>query len=163
MLVYNSFFLAAIEHAEFWEIFASKWFWCGLGGWIVASLIKMVIAAWRTHEFDFVYLVSTGGMPSSHSATVAGIAFGIGYTEGFDTPIATLAVAFAVITMLDAATVRRAAGEHAKVLNAIVRDIKELKFKPKERFRELLGHTRKEVLWGMVTGILWATLLCSIV
>ena len=163
MLVYNSFFLAAIEHAEFWEIFASKWFWCGLGGWIVASLIKMVIAAWRTHEFDFVYLVSTGGMPSSHSATVAGIAFGIGYTEGFGTPIATLAVAFAVITMLDAATVRRAAGEHAKVLNAIVRDIKELKFKPKERFRELLGHTRKEVVWGMVTGILWATLICSIV
>ena len=69
---------AAIEHWEFWDIFASKWFWCGLGGWIVASLIKMVIAAFKTHEFDFVYLVSTGGMPSSHSATVAGIAFGIG-------------------------------------------------------------------------------------
>lgn len=105
---------------------------------------------------------STGGMPSSHSATVAGIAFGIGYTEGFDTPLATLAVAFAVITMLDAATVRRAAGEHAKVLNAIVHDIKELKFKPKERFRELLGHTRKEVLWGMVVGIAWATLVCHL-
>lgn len=153
---------AAITHWEFWEIFSSKWFWCGLGGWIVASLIKMVIAAFKTREFDFVYLVSTGGMPSSHSATVAGIAFGIGYTEGFDTPIATLAVAFAVITMLDAATVRRAAGEHAKVLNAIVRDIKELKFKPKERFRELLGHTRKEVLWGMAVGIVWATLVCHL-
>ena len=153
---------AAITHWEFWEIFTCKWFWCGLGGWIVASFIKMLIAAWKTHEFDFVYLVSTGGMPSSHSATVAGIAFGIGFTEGFGTPVATLAVAFAVITMLDAATVRHAAGEHAKVLNAIVRDIKELKFKPKERFRELLGHTRKEVLWGMVTDILWAILVCSI-
>ena len=61
-----------------------------------------------------------------------------------------------------AAGVRRAAGEHAKVLNAIVRDIKELKFKPKERFRELLGHTRTEVIWGMVTGILWATLVCAV-
>ena len=123
---------AAIQHWEFWELFTCKWFWCGLGGWIVASLIKMLIAAWKTHEFDFVYLVSTGGMPSSHSATVAGIAFGVGYTEGFGTPLATIAVAFAVITMLDAATVRHAAGEHAKVLNAIVRDIKELKFKPEE-------------------------------
>ena len=48
------------------------------------------------------------------------------------------------------------------MLNAIVRDIKELKFKPKERFRELLGHTRTEVIWGMVTGILWATLVCAV-
>ena len=153
---------AAIHHWDFWAIFSSRWFWCGLGAWVAASVVKMAIAAWKTHKFDFVYLVSTGGMPSSHTATVVGIAFGIGYTEGFGTPIATLAVAFAVITMLDAATVRRAAGEHAKVLNAIVRDIRELKFKPKERLRELLGHTRTEVLWGMVTGILWATLVCSL-
>ena len=151
--------LAIIRHIDIWQILLCQWFWCGLGGWIVASLIKMGIAAWKTHEFDFVYLVSTGGMPSSHSATVTGIFFGIGYTEGFGTPLAVLSCAFAVITMLDAAGVRHAAGEHAKVLNAIVRDIKELKFKPKERFRELLGHTRQEVVWGMVTGFVWATAL----
>lgn len=149
-----------IEHFEVWELLTTKWFWCGCGGWIVASFIKMLIAAWKTHEFDFVYLVSTGGMPSSHSATVSGLAFGIGYTEGFGTPIATLAFAFAIITMFDAATVRYAAGEHAKVLNAIVRDIKELKLKPAQRFKELLGHTRTEVLWGMVIGIAWATFIC---
>ena len=150
-----------IEHFEVWELLTTKWFWCGCGGWIVASFIKMLIAAWKTHEFDFVYLVSTGGMPSSHSATVSGLAFGIGYTEGFGTPIATLAFAFAIITMFDAATVRYAAGEHAKVLNAIVRDIKELKLKPAQRFKELLGHTRTEVLWGMVIGIAWATFICQ--
>ena len=154
--------LSAIQHCEFWELFTCKWFWCGLGGWLTASIIKMVIAAIKTHEFDFVYLVSTGGMPSSHSATVSGLAFGIGYTQGFGTPLATLAFAFAIITMFDAATVRRAAGEHAKVLNAIVRDLKELKFKPAARFKELLGHTRKEVLWGMVTGVVWASLVCMI-
>jgi len=154
--------IATIEHWDLWRIFACSWFWCGLGGWIVASLIKMVIAAWKTHEFDFVYLVSTGGMPSSHSATVTGVFFGIGYTEGFGSPLAVLACAFAIITMFDAATVRRAAGEHAKVLNAIVRDIKDLHFKPKERFKELLGHTRSEVLWGMVTGAVWATVLSAV-
>lgn len=153
---------AAIAHWEFWELFSCPWFWCGIGGWITASLIKMIIAAMKTHEFDFVYLVSTGGMPSSHSSAVSALAFGIGYTEGFGTPIAVVAVAYAIITMFDAATVRYAAGEHAKVLNAIVRDIKELKFKPVERFKELLGHTRTEVLWGMATGIAWATFLCWI-
>ena len=152
--------LATIAHFEVWELFLSPVFWSGLGGWIVASLVKMFIAAWKTHEFDFVYLVSTGGMPSSHSATVVGVFFAIGYTEGFGSPLAILSCAFAIVTMFDAATVRRAAGEHAKVLNAIVRDIKELRFRPKERFKELLGHTRKEVLWGMVTGALWATAVC---
>lgn len=154
--------LASIQHIQFWELFKTQWFWCGCGGWIVASFIKMVIAAWKTHEFDFVYLVSTGGMPSSHSATVTGLAFGIGYTEGFGTPLATLAFAFAIITMFDAATVRQAAGEHAKVLNAIVRDIKELRFKPAQRFKELLGHTQSEVIWGMIVGIAWATLVCAL-
>ena len=91
---------------------------------------------------------------------MSALAFGIGYTEGFGTPITTLAFAFAVITMLDATTVRYAAGEHAKVLNAIIRDIKELKLKPAQRFKELLGHTRTEVLWGMAIGIAWATLIC---
>ena len=152
--------LAAIRHWDFWAMFACPWFWCGLGGWIVASIIKMFIAYLKTGEFDFVYLVSTGGMPSSHSATVAGLAFGIGFTEGFGTPLATLAAAFAVITMFDAATVRHAAGEQAKIINAIVRDIKALNFKPHGRLKELLGHTRKEVLWGMVTGIAWAMLVC---
>ncbi len=154
--------LAAIEHYAAWEMFSSRIFWCGLGGWIVASLVKMAIAAWKTRQIDFTYLVATGGMPSSHSATVSGLAFGIGYTYGFDSPLCVLATAFAIVTMFDAATVRRAAGEHAKVLNAIVRDLKDLRFKPHQRFRELLGHTRKEVVWGMVTGILWATLVCSL-
>ena len=148
--------LDAIDHFEVWEIFTAREFWCGLGGWVVASLIKAFLAYLKTHEFDFVYLVSTGGMPSSHSATVCGLATGIGITHGFGSSICVLATAFAIITMFDAATVRRAAGEHAKVLNAIVRDIKELKFKPQQRFKELLGHTRKEVFWGMITGIIWA-------
>ena len=153
---------AALQQSAVWEIFGSRVFWCGLGGWIAASVVKMVIAAWKTHEFDFTYLVATGGMPSSHSATVSGLAFGVGYTHGFGSTVCVLAMAFAVITMFDAATVRRAAGEHAKVLNAIVRDLKELKFTPQRRLKELLGHTRKEVFGGMAVGILWATLVCFV-
>ena len=151
--------LAGIQHCEVWEMFTSRVFWCGIGGWVVASAVKMAIAAWKTREFDFTYLFATGGMPSSHSAAVSALAFGVGYSEGFGSTICVLATAFAVVTMFDAATVRRAAGEHARVLNAIVRDLKELKFDPRRRFRELLGHTRSEVLWGMVVGVAWATLV----
>ena len=50
--------------------------------------------------------------------------------------------------------------QETEELGAFIRDIKELKLKPAQRFRELLGHTRTEVLWGMVIGIAWATLIC---
>lgn len=150
---------AAIEHWDFWNLFLAKWYWCGVGGWIVASLLKAAIAWRKTRTFDFAYLARTGGMPSSHTAAVAALMLSLGYTYGFGHPIVVLSTAFAIVTMLDATTVRHAAGEHAKILNAIVRDIKELKFKPQQRFKELLGHTRKEVFWGMVTGFVWATFL----
>ena len=154
--------VASIQHYQAWELFTNRWFWSGMGAWFVASLIKMAINLARTHKIDFTYLVSTGGMPSSHSASVCGLASGLGFSFGFGSPIAVFAWAFAAITMFDASTVRYAAGEHAKVLNAILDDLKELKFRPTQRFKELLGHTRTEVFWGMVTGILWATALNTI-
>ena len=87
--------LAAIEHYQFWEVFSNRIFWCSLGGWLVASFIKMVIAAVKTREFDFVYLIATGGMPSSHSATVTSAAMSIGFTTGFNSSVTALAMAFA--------------------------------------------------------------------
>jgi len=130
---------------------------------MVAQTIKMVIAAVTTHRFDFEYLVSTGGMPSAHSSLVLGLATSIGLTEGFGSPLTMLAVGFAAITTFDAATVRHAAGEQAKVLNQMVREIMERNFQFQARhLKELLGHSRKEVLWGMVTGICVATAVCSL-
>ena len=145
------------------NIFMKPWFWAAFFSWMVAQTIKMVIAAVKTHRFDFEYLVSTGGMPSAHSSLVLGLATSIGLTEGFGSPLTMLAVGFAAITTFDAATVRHAAGEQAKVLNQMVREIMERNFQFQARhLKELLGHSRKEVLWGMVTGICVATAVCSL-
>ena len=143
------------------HFFTHPWFWASFCAWMAAQTIKLLRSLRTTHTVDFEYLVSTGGMPSAHSAMVAGLATSIGLTEGFGTPIAMLALGFAVVTMFDAATVRRAAGEQAKVLNLMLREIRELKFKPKH-LKELLGHTRKEVFWGMVLGACVAVLVCSL-
>ena len=151
---------AAIEHSNFIDLFTSRIFWCVLGGWTVASVIKMLIASVKARKLNLNYLFTTGGMPSCHSSTVTSLAFSVGYTTGFDSGATAVAIGLALVTMFDAATVRKAAGEHAKVLNAIVHDLKELKFKPARRLKELLGHTRLEVLFGMVTGIAWSTFVC---
>lgn len=143
------------------HIFLHPWFWSSFLGWTVAQTIKLVRSAIRTRSIDFEYLVSTGGMPSAHSAMVMGLATSIGLTEGFGAPVTMLAFGFAAVTTFDAATVRRAAGEQAKVLNQMVRELRELKFKPRH-LKELLGHSRTEVIWGMVTGVCTAIVVCRL-
>ena len=41
-----------------------------LVSWLVAQFIKFSTEIIRTKRFDFTYFVSTGGMPSAHSASV---------------------------------------------------------------------------------------------
>lgn len=137
----------------------TPWFAASFSGWMVAQTVKMTISLVRTRRLDFAYLVSTGGMPSAHSAMVSGLAASIGLTEGFDSAIAVLAAGFAAITMFDAAVVRRAAGSQARILNQMMRDIFVQHKLSAQPLRELLGHTRLEVFAGMLTGIACAVLV----
>ena len=145
------------------NVFLHPWFWSSFLAWTAAQLIKLVRAAVRTRSIDFEYFVSTGGMPSAHSAMATALTTSIGLTEGFGTPLAMLSIGFAAVTMFDAATVRRAAGEQAKVLNRIVRDLLKDRHVPSvSNLKELLGHTRQEVFWGMATGVLVAVAVCGL-
>ena len=73
-----------------------------------------------------------------------------------------VALAFAIVVMFDAATVRRAAGVQARLLNEIVDELFKEHHLSERKLAELLGHTRLEVFMGMVTGILVAMLVHSI-
>ena len=92
-------------------------------------------------------------MPSSHSSSVCALTTAIGLSLGVES--ATFAIAFVVsfIVMYDAAGVRRAAGEHAKLLNIIVKDIFEGKPIPSKEFKELIGHTPLQVFCGAILGV----------
>jgi acid phosphatase family membrane protein YuiD len=134
-------------------LMTTPWFWSSFLGWTVAQSVKMAVGFARTGRFDFRYLMSTGGMPSAHSAMVCGLAASIGLTEGFDAPVSMLAAGFAAITMFDAASVRRAAGHQAKVLNQMIAELFKQHKLSQTRLKELLGHTRTEVFAGMAVGI----------
>ncbi len=139
---------------NFFDLFCQPWFWAAFAGWMMAQFIKMLIAIPKLRALDFSFFVSTGGMPSAHSALVTALTTSLGLTLGFDAPIFMTALVFATITMFDAATVRQAAGLQAKVLNKMVYQIfKEHRFTAAP-LRELLGHTRTEVFFGIVTGVI---------
>ncbi len=145
-----------------WGIATNICFWSGLASWIAAQFTKMLCGLYRNHRLDFTYLVSTGGMPSAHSATVSGLATSVGLTAGFDGPIFAIALGFAVIVMFDASTVRRAAGMQAMLLNEILDELFKDHHLSQKKLAELLGHTRLEVFMGMVVGILVGMLVYAV-
>ena len=114
----------------------------------------MICGFYTTRRLDFRYMVSTGGMPSAHSATVSGMATSVGLGLGFDSAVFAVAFCLALIVMFDASTVRRAAGQQAKLLNEMVDELLTEHRLSEIKLKELLGHTRLEVFMGMITGIL---------
>ena len=68
----------------------------------------------------------------------------------------------AAITMFDAATVRRAAGQQARLLNTITRQFFHERRFSAQPLKEMLGHTRTEVYGGMATGTIVAILVLSL-
>ena len=130
--------------------------------WLSAQLLKTLLNFMKTRRYNPERLVGAGGMPSAHSASVCGVTIALARSQGFASPLFALAFLMAAIVMYDAMGVRRQAGEHAKVINMIVRKNKNyVTYMPKDKdgLKEFLGHTPLEVMGGALLGILIAILL----
>lgn len=135
------------------EIVTNKILWFTLYTWIITQAIKVIIGVIKEKKFNFRWFVGTGGMPSSHSATVSALAALVGLSCGFDSAIFVVTLLFAVIVIADAQGFRRATGKQAEILNKILDDIYWKKRIQEDRLKELLGHTPVEVLAGIACGI----------
>jgi len=116
----------------------------------------------KHRKINFRLFVGTGGMPSSHSAFVCGLATSIGYEAGWDAPVFFLALGMALVIMSDAAGVRRSAGQQAQILNELVDDFYKNKPIQPAKLKELLGHTPTQVFVGAFVGIAVAIVAYSI-
>ena len=124
--------------------------WWGLAACGLAQLSKLGIELVVHRRWRPAVLFETGGMPSSHSALMTGTAAGVGWYEGFQSPLFALAAALSFVVLYDAAGVRRAAGLTAARVNGLTED-PEL-----QPLKQNLGHTRLEVLVGSLIGPLVA-------
>lgn len=149
-------------HWNMLSVFHNTSFWAAFFGWLIAQSTKMIINLKQTGRVDFQYMVSLGGMPSAHSAMVSALASSIGFTSGFDSTPFLIALALAFIVMFDASTVRRATGQQARLLNQIVSELFKEHHLSQRKLKELLGHTRLEVLVGMMIGVATALLVNAI-
>lgn len=126
--------------------------------WSLAQLIKIPLEFLRTHRWNWSLFFSAGGMPSSHSALAASTALAIGLKEGFDSSLFAMAIAFSMIVIYDATGIRRQAGRHAALINAMIADLASGHPLKEEHLREVLGHTPIQALIGTLLGLLIAQL-----
>jgi acid phosphatase family membrane protein YuiD len=123
--------------------------------WFIAQFLKVIIHLFKEKEFDISKFFASGGMPSSHSSTVTGLALSVGLTEGFENVTFAISAIFATIIMYDASGVRLAVSKHAKLLN----DFFHGRIKNYKALNELVGHTSYEVVVGALIGIIIAIIV----
>jgi uncharacterized protein len=126
--------------------------------WVTAQFLKVLIGYQREKRFNFKYLLSEGGMPSSHVALSMCLAVSVGLYYGFDSGLFAIAISFSAVTMFDAQGVRRHSGKQAEALNRILEDFNAHKGLQESRLKELVGHTPVEVYMGALLGIVMALL-----
>jgi hypothetical protein len=144
-------------------LIANDILWVSIISSTLAQFLKPFTYYLRTREFNWRHIAGAGGMPSSHSAMVSALATGIGFLQGFDSPLFAMAAVLAVIVTYDAAGVRQQAGEHARAINLLIAELLSGSHFDEDRLEEVLGHSRAEVFAGILFGIgtmlLWEMLI----
>ena len=130
-------------------------------GWTVAQVLKTLIDFWFTKSFSPERMVGSGGMPSSHSATVCALTTSAALCYGVESFEFAISFILASVVMYDAIGVRQETGKQAKLLNLIMeQDFFQLDNEQfQKRLKELVGHTPLQVLAGAVLGILLSLLV----
>ena len=124
-------------------------------GWVVAQFLKTLIDFALNKNFNAERLVGSGGMPSSHSATVCGLTTAALLKYGAGSFEFAVSFVLSMIVMYDAIGVRRETGKQAKLLNSILSE-NPLKLNAEvlqEKLKEYVGHTPLQVLAGAILGI----------
>ncbi|XP_020519666.1 uncharacterized protein LOC18428750 isoform X2 [Amborella trichopoda] len=80
----------------------------------IAQFLKLFTTRYKEKRWDAKRLLGSGGMPSSHAATVTALAIAIGLREGAGSSMFALAVVVASVVMYDASGVRLHAGRQAE-------------------------------------------------
>ncbi len=122
---------------------------------LIAQAAKLVFhtngSGWRWRN-----LVKYSGMPSGHSALVSALAATTGLSEGLGSPDFAISLILAVIVIRDALGIRRYLGQHGKILNILVKDLKDDKVLDEHypHLLEKIGHTPAQVAVGILIGLL---------
>lgn len=130
--------------------------------YLVPAVIAWIVAQGLKHAFRLVgrnrrifqgtsrvWMMPSGGMPSTHSATVAAFTTFVGLSEGVDSGLFALSLLMASIVVYDSMRVRYSSGRQGDLLNNLLKESKS-KLRP---VRVAHGHTVIEAFAGIIIGV----------
>lgn len=126
---------------------------------LIAQIAKPLVGFTVDRKFNWRLLFTTGGMPSSHTATVVALTTSIYMTEGIHSLAFAISFVFASIIVHDAMGIRRAAGKQAEVINEWSRILSSLHEEGQftiENLKTMLGHNLLQVAFGTILGLVIA-------
>lgn len=137
-----------------------------VAAWTVAQILKLLTEYFTQGNFNLERIIGAGGMPSVHTASAVGLMTAIARYEGVSSSVFAISFVLSFVVIYDAMNVRYEAGEHAKVLNAMAKWLRNIKsplvsedgeYVDKDNktleLEEQLGHTIMEVIGGIAVGI----------
>lgn len=144
------------------DFFTNYWVVSAIAAWLLAQIIKIFTGVFRQREFSIhAMLFGTGGMPSSHTASVCALCTSFAVSDGFASKAFAITALLCIVVITDAVGVRRETGKQSQALNTLLGRVfteKDKKQLP-DHFRELIGHTPLQVVCGAILGVAVALLL----
>ncbi|MCK5712988.1 MAG: divergent PAP2 family protein [Hyphomicrobiaceae bacterium] len=121
-----------------------------------AQALKVVVHLLHQRSWQPALFFSSGGMPSSHTATVTTLSILVADCEGVHGAVFSLVLVFSLYVVFEAAGLRQEVGKQAEVLNDLMDRMITTHRLDHTRLRELVGHTWAEVAGGFVFGAVFA-------
>lgn len=123
----------------------------------IAQVLKPLIRMLLGNGWEWRYLTTTGGMPSSHSSASAALTVSVGMIEGIDSTAFAICLIIAIVIMNDAMNVRYETGKQAELLNEWSEFLSEIHkngpFSP-IAMKTMVGHSATQVFAGALLGII---------
>ncbi len=135
------------------QIAANKTLLIPPAAWLVAQVLKTIIEILKEKRLDMRCMVRAGGMPSAHASLVCALATTAGILHGLDSGVFAVSVILAGVVMYDATGVRQAVDKQSAILSTLLTEFPRTHLEFERFLRELVGHTRFQVLAGAILGV----------
>jgi len=119
---------------------------------LLSQAFKVVYYSVKAGRMQWHRFVHPAGMPSAHAAFVTALVVSIAVIHGPASDLFTLAFVFSVIVIYDTLRLRGAVQTLARIVRRLSHTLPEPE---REHVPDYIGHTRSEIVVGVLIGGLW--------
>ncbi|MBT7903522.1 divergent PAP2 family protein [Candidatus Woesearchaeota archaeon] len=127
------------------EFFSSKIVLATAITFLICHLVKFIYDSYKSKKLSWHSWYKTGGMPSSHSASVTALTMSVALFDSINAPLFFVSLVFSIVVIRDALGVRHTVDDLIKRVNKLVKT---------DKINVIAGHTKSQVLVGIILGLL---------